>query len=143
MVTVTSDRFLHHCKLGTLQFVVCKPILSALDYAFSYTSLGGGALLDYSKPALWIILLLNLSVSIALTALLKFFHATHLSPRLRARRPWPKLVAASKSTVGFARARAPRRRRDPPPRNIHVAAAASPRPVCGISTRHAREDVLS
>jgi len=93
MVTVTSDRFLHHCKLGTLQFVVCKPILSALDYAFSYTSLGGGALLDYSKPALWIILLLNLSVSIALTALLKFFHATHLSPRLRARRPWPKFLA--------------------------------------------------
>ena len=29
----------------------------------------------------------------------------------------------------------PRRRRDPSPRNIHVAAAASPRPVCGISAR--------
>ena len=34
-----------------------------------------------------------MSVSVALTALLKFFHATHLSPRLRAYRPWPKFLA--------------------------------------------------
>ncbi|KAH8046254.1 hypothetical protein JL720_16442 [Aureococcus anophagefferens] len=90
---VSRQRFLRDCKLGTLQFVVVKPALSVLDYAFSYTALGGGELVDWRKPELWITILLNVSVSVALTALLKFFHATHASPRLEAHRPWPKFLS--------------------------------------------------
>ena len=90
---VSRQRFLRDCKLGTLQFVVVKPLLSVLDYAFSYTALGGGELVDWRKPELWITILLNVSVSVALTALLKFFHATHASPRLEAHRPWPKFLS--------------------------------------------------
>ena len=90
---VRSSRFLRDCKLGTLQFVVCKPLLSVLDYALSYTALGGGELVDYRRPELWITILLNISVSVALTALLKFFHASHTSPKLMAHRPWPKFLS--------------------------------------------------
>jgi hypothetical protein len=80
---------LEQCKLGTLQFVVAKPVLSLLDYALD----DGSELIDYRTASFWILVLLNVSVSVALTALLKFFHATHLSPRLRAYRPWPKFLA--------------------------------------------------
>ena len=88
-VWVPGRTFLEQCKLGTLQFVILKPFLSVLDYALD----DGSELIDYTSAAFWILVLLNVSVSIALTALLKFFHATHLSPRLRAYRPWPKFLA--------------------------------------------------
>ncbi len=86
---VPGRTFLEQCKLGTLQFVVAKPVLSLLDYLLD----DGSELIDYRTASFWILVLLNVSVSVALTALLKFFHATHLSPRLRAYRPWPKFLA--------------------------------------------------
>lgn len=88
-VRVPGRTFSEQCKLGTLQFVILKPFLSVLDYTLD----DGSELIDYTSAAFWILVLLNVSVSIALTALLKFFHATHLSPRLRAYRPWPKFLA--------------------------------------------------
>ena len=86
---VPGRTFLEQCKLGTLQFVVAKPVLSLLDYLLD----DGSELIDYRTASFWILVLLNVSVSVALTALLKFFPATHLSPRLRAYRPWPKFLA--------------------------------------------------
>ena len=78
---VPAAEFVNQCKVATLQFVVFKPVLSMMDYAFARTSLKG-SMTDYTKPALWITILLNISVSIALASLLAFFHATQHQPRL-------------------------------------------------------------
>ncbi|KAJ1459589.1 organic solute transporter Ostalpha-domain-containing protein [Pelagophyceae sp. CCMP2097] len=90
---ITSASFLAQCKAATLQFVVAKPVLAILDYAFSRTKRFRGEIIDYTKPQLWITLLLNASVSLALTSLFAFFHATQHSALLKPHRPWPKFVA--------------------------------------------------
>ena len=91
---IPASTFLRRCKIATLQFVVFKPILAVLQFVFDRTHrFREGKLTDYSNPTLWITLLLNLSVSLALAALFAFFHATQQSPRLIKHKPWPKFLA--------------------------------------------------
>lgn len=97
---VSANSFMQRCKLYTLQFVVVKPLLSFLEYVLlrSFPVFRKGQLLDYTKPSLWITLLLNASVTLALAALFAFFHATQHSPRVSLHNPWPKFLAV-KSVV--------------------------------------------
>ncbi|KAJ8609129.1 hypothetical protein CTAYLR_006076 [Chrysophaeum taylorii] len=90
---ISGEHFMFRCKLATLQFVVFKPLLACAEYALLRFAQFRGALFDYTKPTLWITLLLNASVSLALAALFAFFHATQHSPRLKLHTPWPKFLA--------------------------------------------------
>mmetsp|Transcript_19923 Transcript_19923/g.30335 ORF Transcript_19923/g.30335 Transcript_19923/m.30335 type:complete len:747 (-) Transcript_19923:920-3160(-) len=92
---VSASVFLRRCQLATLQFTILKPALSILQFVFdrSVPRYRDAPITDYTKPTLWITLLLNASVSLALAGLFAFFHATQHNPRLIPHKPWPKFLA--------------------------------------------------
>ena len=96
-----ADDVLMQCQVFAMQFVFLRPILTAalftlkkLDYhgpifgsgsAFDHDGssgsvheddeLGGGGMMDYRSPQFYLIILQNLSVFMAFSGLLKFYHA--------------------------------------------------------------------
>jgi len=68
-----DGQFLRHCKQGTLQFVILKPILAAAALILhSHGGLAEGEL-RADRGYVWILLVYNLSYSAALMALLLFY----------------------------------------------------------------------
>ncbi|CAH0370129.1 unnamed protein product [Pelagomonas calceolata] len=86
--------FVRQCMLAVMQFVLLKPLLGVADYALGVAADDAIERHDSIKWAerarLGILVLQNVSVSIALGALLKVYHAT--AYRLREHNPWPKFV---------------------------------------------------
>lgn len=87
--------FVRQCVLAVMQFVLLKPLLGVADYSLSVTADDAISRHENAKWAermrLGILLFQNVSVSLALAALLKVYHAT--AHRLQPHNPWPKFCA--------------------------------------------------
>lgn len=86
-----AKAFLRQCMVAVMQFVLLKPLLGVADYALGAASWARGDSLGVTwvtRARLAIVVAQNLSVSIALTGLLKVYHAT--AHRLQHHNPWPK-----------------------------------------------------
>jgi len=86
-----ATTFLYQCLFFCLQFVVLKPFLAVANFAVNDLQyFGPPHPSDYHYPSLYILVLQNLSVSLAFYGLLTFFHA--VSTDLDWCVPWPKFL---------------------------------------------------
>eukprot|EP00051_Salpingoeca_urceolata_P035474 m.29816 g.29816 ORF g.29816 m.29816 type:complete len:386 (+) comp9280_c0_seq2:225-1382(+) len=92
-------RFLRFCKQATLQFCVVKPIMAIITIALVAKGTYNDGSLDPSTGYLYVAIVYNISISIALMALVMFYAATQdlLAPH----KPVLKFVVV-KSVIFFA-----------------------------------------
>jgi hypothetical protein len=96
----TATVFLYQCLFFCLQFTLLKPILAVASFLVndlqywgpteSVESESESPYTPYTNPSVYILILQNLSVSMAFYGLLKFFHA--VSYDLEWVNPWPKFL---------------------------------------------------
>lgn len=89
--------WLYQCKLMAMQFVIFKPLLSAipvicirLGYDFTAEPVILDSSLNWRSPKLYLAICKNLSVAAAFTGLLSFYHGTEKD--LQWCNPWPKFL---------------------------------------------------
>jgi len=88
-----ADAVLMQCQVYALQFVLFKPLLAVANFCLNHLKLWGdfkGVQMDYKNPQLYLLVLTNLSVSVAFFGLVKFYHA--VQDDLSWCRPWPKFL---------------------------------------------------
>ena len=84
-----AKKFLRQCMIAVLQFVLFKPVLSVGDYVLTMVPYERASREPWVDRARLVVLVcMNVSVSVALTGLLKVYHAT--AHRLERHGPWPK-----------------------------------------------------
>jgi hypothetical protein len=95
--TGIADATLHQCEVMAMQFVFFKPLLATAPFFFQlcgydyegHPPIANGAV-DWLSARLYVLVLGNLSVSIAFYGLLCFFHLTEKD--LAWCKPWPKFL---------------------------------------------------
>lgn len=89
--------FLETCRLCTLQYSVVRPITAIVTLTLTFQGLYDDSDLSWTSASLWILILNNSSVTLALYYLIYFYHSA--APRLHSR-PLAKFLAV-KSVVFF------------------------------------------
>ena len=85
-----GSMFLRLVKIGVLQFVIFRPLLSALSIMFQGFSIYHEGYFGFDDSYLYLFVLINISFTVALYGLLLFFVATE--ELLEPYRPLPKFI---------------------------------------------------
>mmetsp|Transcript_2911 Transcript_2911/g.5452 ORF Transcript_2911/g.5452 Transcript_2911/m.5452 type:complete len:703 (+) Transcript_2911:225-2333(+) len=85
-----ADAVLMQCQVFTMQFVFFKPVTAIGLFACEKFGYYGDGPLDYKSPTFWLKIVQNLSVFMAFSGLLKFYHA--VQEDLGWCRPFPKFL---------------------------------------------------
>ena len=74
-----SPRFVMICQKCMFQFMIVKPLTTTLVIVMAATGNMGESFLDFTTGYAWTFWIYNISISVALTAVLYFYHATAAS----------------------------------------------------------------
>ncbi len=89
-----ASAVLYQCQICALQFVLLKPLLAVATFVVNdlhyFPPDPAAGKFDYKAPGLYILVLQNISVSLAFFGLLKFYHA--VQDDLMWCQPWPKFL---------------------------------------------------
>lgn len=85
-----ADAVLMQCQVFTMQFVFFKPVTAIGLFTCDKLGYFGNGPLDYKNPTFWLKIVQNVSVFMAFSGLLKFYHA--VQDDLGWCRPFPKFM---------------------------------------------------
>lgn len=84
--------FLDSCRIGILQYAVISPCTAILTLSLHWSGHFDEETYDLHSSNLWITVINNTSVTIALYYMVEFYRAAHLNPSLKAARPLSKFL---------------------------------------------------
>uniref|UniRef100_A0A7S1BKM8 Uncharacterized protein n=2 Tax=Corethron hystrix TaxID=216773 RepID=A0A7S1BKM8_9STRA len=85
-----ASAVIFQCQIFAMQFVLLKPITATLSLILEKAHVGQEDAFSYKSPALYLMIVENVSIGLAFYGLLKFYHA--IQDDIQWCRPWPKFL---------------------------------------------------